>query len=105
MGFAADGIFRSAARSAKSPTALVVGLGAARGATVLFTSGVARRVERLTARATPGGDLASPRRGDELAAVAGADPASFTRLAKALGYSGWDELRSALTDARPRRSS
>jgi len=25
----------------------------------------------------------------ELASVAGADPASFTRLAKALGYSGW----------------
>ena len=25
----------------------------------------------------------------ELAAVAGADPASFTRLAKSLGYSGW----------------
>src|ERR1700716_3343704 len=25
----------------------------------------------------------------DLAAAAGADPASFTRLAKALGYSGW----------------
>src|SRR5256885_3372788 len=36
----------------------------------------------------------------ELAAVAGADPASFTRLAKALGYSGWDGLRAALTEAR-----
>ena len=36
----------------------------------------------------------------ELAAVAGADPASFTRLAKALGYSGWDQLRAALTEAR-----
>lgn len=36
----------------------------------------------------------------ELAAVAGADPASFTRLAKAIGYSGWDELRAALTEAR-----
>jgi DNA-binding MurR/RpiR family transcriptional regulator len=36
----------------------------------------------------------------ELAAVAGADPASFTRLAKALGYSGWDELRAALREAR-----
>ena len=35
----------------------------------------------------------------ELAAVAGADPASFTRLAKALGYTGWDELRAALTEA------
>src|ERR1700739_1853969 len=36
----------------------------------------------------------------ELAAVAGADPASFTPLAQALGYSGWDELRAALTEAR-----
>src|SRR4029077_16985280 len=36
----------------------------------------------------------------ELASAAGADPASFTRLAKALGYSGWDELRAALTEAR-----
>src|SRR5258708_4808347 len=36
----------------------------------------------------------------ELASVAGADPASFTRLAKAIGYSGWDELRAALTEAR-----
>jgi DNA-binding MurR/RpiR family transcriptional regulator len=35
-----------------------------------------------------------------LAAAAGADPASFTRLAKALGYSGWDGLRAALTEAR-----
>jgi DNA-binding MurR/RpiR family transcriptional regulator len=42
----------------------------------------------------------------ELAAVAGADPASFTRLAQALGYSGWDELRGALTEARrPAQSS
>lgn len=42
----------------------------------------------------------------ELASVAGADPASFTRLAKALGYSGWDELRAALTEARrPTQSS
>jgi DNA-binding MurR/RpiR family transcriptional regulator len=42
----------------------------------------------------------------ELASVAGADPASFTRLAKALGYSGWEELRSALTEARrPMRAS
>jgi DNA-binding MurR/RpiR family transcriptional regulator len=42
----------------------------------------------------------------ELASVAGADPASFTRLAKALGYSGWDELRAALTEARrPPQSS
>src|SRR3954449_275366 len=36
----------------------------------------------------------------ELATVAGADPAAFTRLAKALGYSGWDQLRAALTEAR-----
>jgi DNA-binding MurR/RpiR family transcriptional regulator len=36
----------------------------------------------------------------ELAVVAGADPAAFTRLAKAIGYSGWDELRAALTEAR-----
>src|SRR5471032_2134937 len=36
----------------------------------------------------------------DLAAAAGADPASFTRLAKALGYQGWDALRAALTEAR-----
>src|SRR5450432_1103284 len=36
----------------------------------------------------------------DLAAAAGADPASFTRLAKALGYQGWDGLRAALTEAR-----
>src|SRR6202166_5421290 len=36
----------------------------------------------------------------DLATVAGADPAAFTRLAKALGYSGCDELRAALTEAR-----
>jgi len=42
----------------------------------------------------------------DLATVAGADPAAFTRLAKALGYSGWDELRAALTEARrPAQSS
>src|SRR4051812_43229271 len=42
----------------------------------------------------------------DLAAVAGADPAAFTRLAKAIGYSGWDELRAALTEARrPEQSS
>src|SRR5436853_3728508 len=42
----------------------------------------------------------------DLAAAAGADPAAFTRLAKALGYSGWDELRAALTEARrPAQSS
>jgi DNA-binding MurR/RpiR family transcriptional regulator len=42
----------------------------------------------------------------DLAAAAGADPASFTRLAKALGYPGWDALRAALTEARrPPQSS
>jgi DNA-binding MurR/RpiR family transcriptional regulator len=42
----------------------------------------------------------------DLAASAGADPASFTRLAKALGYPGWDALRAALTEARrPAQSS
>jgi DNA-binding MurR/RpiR family transcriptional regulator len=42
----------------------------------------------------------------DLAAAAGADPASFTRLAKALGYPGWDALRAALTEARrPAQSS
>src|SRR6187402_1002107 len=42
----------------------------------------------------------------DLATVAGADPAAFTRLAKAIGYSGWDDLRAALTEARrPPQSS
>jgi DNA-binding MurR/RpiR family transcriptional regulator len=36
----------------------------------------------------------------ELAADAGATPASFTRLAQALGYSGWEPLRAALVEAR-----
>src|SRR6201991_2496096 len=36
----------------------------------------------------------------DLAAAAGADPASSARLAKALGYPGWDALRPALTEAR-----
>jgi DNA-binding MurR/RpiR family transcriptional regulator len=35
-----------------------------------------------------------------LAAAAGVNPASFTRLAQALGYGGWDELRDALIEAR-----
>ncbi len=35
-----------------------------------------------------------------LAAAAGVNPASFTRLAQALGYRGWDELRDALIEAR-----
>jgi len=33
-----------------------------------------------------------------LAAACGASPASFTRLAQALGYSGWDELRAAVIE-------
>ena len=42
----------------------------------------------------------------DLAIVAGADPAAFTRLAKAIGFSGWDDLRAALTEARrPTQSS
>src|SRR5262249_61145547 len=36
----------------------------------------------------------------ELAAVAGLQPASFTRLAQALGHSGWDDFRDALIEAR-----
>src|SRR5258708_36587758 len=36
----------------------------------------------------------------DLAAAAGADPASFTRLAKGPGYSGWERLRAAFTGAR-----
>jgi DNA-binding MurR/RpiR family transcriptional regulator len=35
-----------------------------------------------------------------LAAAAGINPASFTRLAQALGYGGWDDLRDALIEAR-----
>ncbi len=35
-----------------------------------------------------------------LATAAGVNPASFTRLGQALGYSGWDELRDALIEAR-----
>lgn len=35
-----------------------------------------------------------------LAAAAGVNPATFTRLAQALGYTGWDELRDALIEAR-----
>src|SRR4051794_41284071 len=37
----------------------------------------------------------------DLAVAAGADPAPFTPLAKALGYSGGGGLRAALTEARP----
>jgi DNA-binding MurR/RpiR family transcriptional regulator len=36
----------------------------------------------------------------DLAAAAGVNPASFTRLAQALGYSGWDALRDSLIEAR-----
>ncbi|EHL99473.1 SIS domain protein [Acetobacteraceae bacterium AT-5844] len=36
----------------------------------------------------------------ELAAAAGTHPATFTRLAQALGYAGWDELRDALIELR-----
>src|SRR5258705_12953382 len=36
----------------------------------------------------------------ELAVVAGADPPRFPRVAKGIGYSGWDGLRAALTEAR-----
>ncbi|NOG73022.1 MurR/RpiR family transcriptional regulator [Roseicella sp. DB1501] len=36
----------------------------------------------------------------ELAAAAGASPATFTRLARALGYAGWEELREALIETR-----
>src|SRR5207302_9459260 len=43
---------------------------------------------------------ASTRSLRDRAAEPGADPAAFTRLAKALGYSGGKELRAALTEAR-----
>ncbi|WP_426954470.1 MurR/RpiR family transcriptional regulator [Muricoccus radiodurans] len=36
----------------------------------------------------------------DLAAAAGATPASFTRLAQALGYAGWEPLRAALVEAQ-----
>jgi DNA-binding MurR/RpiR family transcriptional regulator len=36
----------------------------------------------------------------DLAATAGVTPSTFTRLARALGYAGWDELRDALVEAR-----
>jgi DNA-binding MurR/RpiR family transcriptional regulator len=36
----------------------------------------------------------------DLAAAAGLQPASFTRLAQALGHSGWDDFRDALIEAR-----
>lgn len=35
-----------------------------------------------------------------LAAAAGANPATFTRLAQTLGYTGWDELRDALIESQ-----
>jgi DNA-binding MurR/RpiR family transcriptional regulator len=43
---------------------------------------------------------ASTRSMRDLAAAAGVNPASFTRLAQTLGYTGWDELRAALIEAR-----
>ncbi|MBO1073048.1 MurR/RpiR family transcriptional regulator [Roseomonas marmotae] len=36
----------------------------------------------------------------ELAAASGASPASFTRLAQAIGYIGWDAMRDALIERR-----
>jgi DNA-binding MurR/RpiR family transcriptional regulator len=36
----------------------------------------------------------------DLAASAGLQPASFTRLAQALGHTGWDDFRDALIEAR-----
>ena len=36
----------------------------------------------------------------DLAATAGLQPASFTRLAQALGHTGWDDFRDALIEAR-----
>jgi DNA-binding MurR/RpiR family transcriptional regulator len=36
----------------------------------------------------------------DLAAVAGLQPAAFTRLAQALGHSGWEDFRDALIEAR-----
>jgi DNA-binding MurR/RpiR family transcriptional regulator len=36
----------------------------------------------------------------DLAAAAGTNPATFTRLARALGFAGWDQLRDALIEAR-----
>ncbi|WP_424811275.1 MurR/RpiR family transcriptional regulator [Roseococcus sp. YIM B11640] len=36
----------------------------------------------------------------DLAAASGANPATFTRLAQALGYAGWDQLREALIETR-----
>ncbi len=38
----------------------------------------------------------------DLAAAAGTHPATFTRLAQALGYTGWDALRDALIEQRRR---
>jgi DNA-binding MurR/RpiR family transcriptional regulator len=36
----------------------------------------------------------------DLAGTAGLQPASFTRLAQALGHTGWDDFREALIEAR-----
>ncbi|HEY8614462.1 MAG TPA: MurR/RpiR family transcriptional regulator, partial [Roseomonas sp.] len=36
----------------------------------------------------------------DLAAAAGTNPATFSRLARALGYAGWEQLRDALIEAK-----
>src|SRR5215475_6406306 len=65
----------------------------------------------MSARPSPLHELCSalpslPSRLQQVGRFAAADPAAFTRLAKAIGYSGWDELRAALTEARrPAQSS
>jgi DNA-binding MurR/RpiR family transcriptional regulator len=56
---------------------------------------------REAARFVAGHDFdAATRSMRGLAAAAGASPATFTRLAQALGYAGWEELRDALIEAR-----
>ncbi len=58
-----------------------------------------REVARFVARNAFDATTRSMR---ELAQAADANPANFTRLAKALGYEGWDGLRDAMTEARRR---
>src|SRR5258708_33582099 len=36
----------------------------------------------------------------DLAATAGLQPATFTRLAQAIGHTGWDQFRNELIEAR-----
>ncbi|MCK8787136.1 MurR/RpiR family transcriptional regulator [Roseomonas sp. NAR14] len=56
---------------------------------------------RDAARYLAGHDFdAATRSMRDLAAAAGTHPATFTRLAQALGYAGWEELRAALIEAR-----